>query len=74
MLTPKRCEECGAEFMSGPRGRICPECRKKHVGESAKRRRLCDIGARARWGLPKKEAGDPPPEWIGAAAELKPEE
>ena len=74
MMTIKRCEECGAEFESGPRGRLCQKCRNKRVGDSAKRRRLCDIGAKARWGLPKKDAGDPTPEWIGAAAELKPEE
>lgn len=31
-------------------------------------------GAGTQWKIPKKNAGAPKPEWIGAAAELKPEE
>lgn len=49
------CRDCGIAFPCGPRARFCPACRKKHVGESARRRRLCDIGAGARWGQKQKE-------------------
>ena len=69
MLTIKSCQDCGIEYRGGPKGRFCPDCRKKHVGDSARRRRLCDIGAAARWGQKQKDAGDPP-EWIGPSAEL----
>ena len=68
----KTCQDCGSEFRGGPQGRVCPACRKKHVGNSARRRRLCDIGAGARWH-PKKDTGGPP-EQIGLSAELKQEE
>ena len=68
----KTCQDCGGEYRGGQLARFCPACRKKHVGASARRRRLCDIGAGARWH-PKKDAGDPP-EWIGPSAELKQEE
>lgn len=54
MLTVKTCQDCGGEYRGGPLARFCPDCRKKHVGDSARRRRLCDIGAGARWN-PKKD-------------------
>lgn len=46
----KRCQDCGAVFCGGPLARFCLDCRKAHVAKSSKARRLCDIGARARWG------------------------
>lgn len=44
------CKDCGQEFVGCKAASFCYDCRRRHVGESAKRRRLCDIGARARWG------------------------
>ena len=56
--TWKKCLDCGAAFCGGPLARYCLDCRKAHVARSSKARRLCDIGARARWGEPAaKEEG-----------------
>ena len=52
-METKRCQDCGVEFSGGKLARFCQACRKRHVSESSKRRRLCDIGARARWGAGK---------------------
>lgn len=49
------CKDCGQEFVGCKAASFCYDCRRKRVGESAKRRRLCDIGARARWGAKAKE-------------------
>lgn len=68
----KTCQDCGVEYRGGPLARYCQDCRKKHVGDSARRRRLCEIGAGARWHTKKDTGG--PPEWIGPSAELKQEE
>ncbi len=46
----KRCLDCEAVFCGGPLARFCLDCRKAHVARSSRERRLCDIGARARWG------------------------
>ena len=62
----KICVECGAEYLGGQNARLCFACRKRHSSESCHRRRLWDIGARARWGRK--------PEWVGPSAELLPEE
>lgn len=43
------CEGCGERFTGCKTARFCYDCRRKRVSESAKRRRLCDIGASARW-------------------------
>lgn len=43
------CKDCGKQFLGCKTASYCGVCRKKHVSESAKRRRLCDIGAKARW-------------------------
>lgn len=61
----KICRDCGGEYKGGPTARFCPDCRKRHVGQSSKSRRLCDIGAQARWH-PKADK----PEWDGPSAEL----
>ena len=53
----KRCQDCGAVFCGGPLARFCLDCRKAHVARSSRERRLCDIGARARWGAKAKEEG-----------------
>lgn len=74
MLTSKICQDCGATFQGGQLGRYCMNCRKRRSGESAKRRRLCNIGAAARWGKKQTDAGEPPPEWVGPSAELKQKE
>ena len=55
MLTVKTCLDCGGEYRGGPKGRYCRACRIRRVSESAKRRRLCEIGASARWGTKKEE-------------------
>jgi len=49
---PHVCLDCGKKFTGCKAASFCYDCRRRHVGESAKRRRLCDIGARARWGEP----------------------
>ena len=51
----KRCQDCGAVFCGGPLARFCLDCRKAHVARSSRERRLCDIGARARWQKTKDE-------------------
>lgn len=71
MLTPKKCQKCGAQYMGGPLGRYCLACRKKISSEGASRRRLWDYGAKGRWG--EKDA-ERPPQWVGPSAELQPEE
>lgn len=65
MLTRKICQDCGGAYMGGPLGRYCMTCRKKISSESASRRRLWDIGAKARWGGKEDK-----PEWVGPSAEL----
>lgn len=62
----KICGDCGREYMGGPLARFCQACRKKHSSQSCHRRKLWDIGAKARWGRK--------PEWVGPSAELLPEE
>jgi len=52
---PHVCADCGKKFLGCKTATFCYDCRRRHSGESAKRRRLCDIGARARWG--KKKGG-----------------
>ena len=47
---PHVCLDCGKKFTGCKKASFCYDCRRRHVGESAKRRRLCDIGAKARWG------------------------
>ncbi len=54
--TWKKCLDCGESFCGGPLARFCLDCRKAHVAKSSKARRLCDIGARARWGEGKGKA------------------
>lgn len=51
------CQDCGAKYLGGPLARFCPDCRKKHVSQSCHRRRLWDIGAKARWGRPPERVG-----------------
>lgn len=81
----KTCKDCGGEFLGGPLARFCPDCRARHVGESARRRGLGKLGAAARWGKTGDgvpEASDKPqkaetgraPEWVGPSAELLREE
>lgn len=53
--TWKKCLDCGESFCGGPLARFCLDCRKAHVARSSKARRLCDIGARARWQKTKDE-------------------
>ena len=55
MQTKEICEDCGKLFVAGPDAYLCPECRKKRWSEYAKRRKLNELGAAARWGK-KKEA------------------
>lgn len=55
MQTKEICEDCGKLFVAGPDAYLCPECRKKRLSEYAKRRKLNELGAAARWGK-KKEA------------------
>jgi hypothetical protein len=43
------CPDCGQEFLGCKAARYCYDCRRRRTGESAKKRRLCDIGARAKW-------------------------
>lgn len=45
---PVICEYCEKVFMGGPKAFVCPECRKKIAIESAKKRNLSKLGARAR--------------------------
>lgn len=42
------CEDCGKKFDGGPHAYFCPECRKRRLRESAKRRNLSEIGHAAR--------------------------
>ena len=35
MLTKKICQDCGAEFVGGPKGRYCKECRGRHLKDAA---------------------------------------
>lgn len=53
------CLDCEKEFIGCKAARYCYDCRRRRVGESARTRRLCDIGGRARWekarGLKKEE-------------------
>lgn len=58
----KVCQDCGGKYLGGPLARFCPDCRKKHSSQSCHRRRLWDIGAKARWGRP--------PERVGPSAEM----
>lgn len=51
---PHICADCGKKFLGGKNASFCYDCRRRHSGESAKRRRLCDIGAKARWGKHRK--------------------
>ena len=55
MQTKEICEDCGKLFVAGPDAYLCPECRKKRLSKYAKRRKLNELGAAARWGK-KKEA------------------
>lgn len=38
------CEDCGKVFDGGPYAYFCPDCRRKKLSESAKRRGLNKIG------------------------------
>ena len=40
MLRLKNCQDCGIEYMGGPTGRYCPECRHYHFAHSDKKNRL----------------------------------
>lgn len=46
----KVCQRCGAAFRGCKTARYCLPCRKRASSESCKRRGLCHIGAKARWG------------------------
>lgn len=41
------CEDCGKVFDGGPYSYFCPDCRRKRLRESAKRRGLNKIGNEA---------------------------
>ena len=47
---PHVCADRGKKFLGCKTATFCYDCRRRRCGESAKRRRLCDIGAKARWG------------------------
>lgn len=42
------CEDCGKVFKGGPSAFLCPQCRKRRLSESAKKRKLNELGAEAR--------------------------
>ncbi len=58
------CKDCGTKFQGTPAARYCKACVKRRISDSAKRRRLCYIGAGARWGKKQTDAGEPP-QWAG---------
>lgn len=49
------CEDCGKTFKGGPRAFLCPKCRKKRQSDSAKKRKLNQIGLNAKR---KKQEGE----------------
>lgn len=38
------CEDCEKAFQGGPYSYFCPECRKRRLSETAKRRNLNKLG------------------------------
>lgn len=42
------CTECGAVYNETPTSFLCPECRKKKVSQSAKKRNLSKLGHKSR--------------------------
>jgi hypothetical protein len=59
-LSHKTCVDCGGKFESGPRGRRCPECRKKHQAQEPERRKA--QRAKQRNQAPGQPAPEPEPE------------
>lgn len=47
-MTKGWCVECGAVYNETPTSFICPKCRKKKASESAKKRKLSELGHKAR--------------------------
>lgn len=47
-MTKGWCVECGAVYNETPTSFICPTCRKKKASESAKKRKLSELGHKAR--------------------------
>ena len=42
------CDDCGSVFDGGRYSFLCPKCKKRRLSESAKRRKLNEIGNKAR--------------------------
>ena len=47
-LVREMCDRCGQAFWAGEYSFICPNCRKKSLSESAKKRSLNKLGNDAR--------------------------
>lgn len=47
-MAKEMCQDCGKVYEAGPYSFLCPECRKRHISESAKRRNLGKLGREAR--------------------------
>ncbi len=46
-FAPVICEDCEKVFYGGPYSYICPECRKKRLSATAKKRNLNKLGSDA---------------------------
>lgn len=51
------CQDCYKVYEGGPYSFLCPQCRKKHLSESAKKRNLGKLGrdVKAKNGAIKNE-------------------
>ena len=47
-MTKEICQDCGEVYEAGPHSFLCPQCRKRHISESAKKRNLSKLGRDAR--------------------------